>query len=58
MFWRWESVSATEVRNAQFEHIEDVAIENAPNHQVIWALLLVATHCEETAVVLHRLVLN
>jgi len=53
-----EIASTTEVGDAELEHVEDVAVENAPNHQIIWPLLLMAPNCEQTAVVFHGLVLN
>ena len=53
-----ESVRGLEVGDSQLEHVEDVAVENAPNHQIIRSLLLMAPNCEQTAVVLHGLVLN
>lgn len=53
-----KGVRGLEVGDSQLEHVEDVAIENAPNHQIVRSFLLVAAHGEQTAVILHRLVLD
>ena len=45
--FRWlEFVSGFEVSDSHFKHIENMAIKNAPYHQIIWSLLLVAAHGE------------
>ena len=43
--FRWlKFISGFEVSDSQFKHIENMAVKNAPNHQIIWSLLLVAAH--------------
>ena len=48
-----KGVRGLEVGDSQLEHVEDVAIENAPNHQIVRSFLLVAAHGEQTAVILN-----
>ena len=58
MFGRVEVSGAFEIFNTEFEHVEHVSIENAPDYNIVWPLLLVTAQGEETAVVLDGLVLD
>ena len=51
-------VRAFEVLDADFKHVEHVAIVNAPKHQIIRSFLLVTANSEQAAVVLDRLILQ
>ena len=50
--------SSLEILDAELKDVEDVAIENAPKHQIIGSFLLMTADSEQTAVILDRLVLD
>jgi len=54
----FESTCALEFFDSKFEHIKDVTVENTPKYQVVWSLFLMVANSEQTAVILHRLVLD
>lgn len=58
VLWRLEFVCAFELLDTELKHVHNVTVEGSSEHEVIRALLLMATHSKETAVVLHCLVLE
>jgi len=47
-----EWVAAFVIFNAKFEHIEDVAIEDTADNEIVRTLLLVAAYDEKTRIIL------
>ena len=58
VLWNGKFVCALEVLNTNLEQVKNVSIENAPKHQVVRSLFLVASYGKQTAIVLDSLVFD
>lgn len=58
MLWGIKLVTSLVVFNSELEHVQNMAIKNAPENEIIWPLFLVTSDGEQRAIVLNTRSLN